>query len=215
MKRQFTGGDPKVYKGIEKDFLEIARLVLAVKHASNAAARLGVPRDLTDAYWNRADSISRPTWRRFEVLATARRQGFLPPILTNAVGSTRWTLPSDGKAKSLRGQTAEDIASLKRLGEELVTETTMLATNLGDDYGDAAWWKDFLDAKREVHSEDGGWSAKQSRGQSRMDQLVPDLMAVAASRDTAELRYMRAVRGLVLIGLFFFPPFRNQLRHLW
>ena len=154
MKRRFKGGDHKLYRGIEKDFLEIARLVLAVKQASGAAARLGVARDLTDAYWHRADSISRPTWRRFEVIASCAAQGFLPPALTEALSPTCGRFTSDTSARSVRDQTAEDIESLKRLGEELVAETTMLATNLGDDYADASWWRNYLEAKREVHSEE-------------------------------------------------------------
>jgi hypothetical protein len=230
MKRSFTGGDPKLYRGIEKDFLEIARLALAVKYASNAAARLGVPHDLTDAYWHRADSISRPTWRRFEVIATARRQGFLSPVLTEALSPKQGTFSSlfagfasDTRARSLRDQTAEDIESLKHLGEELVAETTALATNVGDDYADASWWKNYLEAEREVHSEDGGWSVRQSRGASPSRPETPErdgapsalgIRTVLASPDVAKLRQKSALRGLLFLSLLLLPRFRNQLHHL-
>jgi hypothetical protein len=211
MKRRFRGGDAKLYRGIEKDFLEIARLALAVKNASSAAARLGVPRDLTDAYWHRADSISRPTWRRFEVIATAREQGFQPPVLSHALNSTHGTLAVHARAKSLRDQVAEDALSLKRMGDELVAETTRLATTVGDDYADATWWKNYLEANRELHSEDRGWSARQARGASRLPGASAGLgspqgavgnKTAAAAPGIRELGHHRVLRTLFFLGLF-------------
>jgi hypothetical protein len=219
MKRRFTGGDPKLFRGIEKDFLEIARLALAVKDASNAAARLGVARDLTDAYWYCADSISRTTWRRFEVIATARREGFVSPVLTEALSARQRTRASDTKARSLRDQTAEDIESLKHLGKELVAETTMLATKVGDDYAEASWWKNYLEAERELHAEDGGWSVRQSRDVSPLRREPPGMdrfpgsvgiRTVLAIAGVAKLRQNGALRSLFFLSLLFLLQFRSR-----
>jgi hypothetical protein len=123
----------------------------------------------------------------------------------------------------LRNQTAEDIKSLKHLGEELVAETTMLATSVGDDYADASWWKNYLEARREVHSEDGGWSARQSRDVPPLRRESPgtnsfatavDIKTVLASLVLAKLRQKRALRSLFALSLLFLPKFRNQSHHL-